>query len=77
MKRPTIHTARITHDQAACTCRSWVGPSRLVDAEPIGVYTLRAYAAHAQHVADVETAPPDLFTPADDAAPAPFGLFAD
>lgn len=61
MKRPTIHTPRITHDQAACTCRQWPGPSR-EPGEAIGTYTTRAYEAHAVHAIEIQSAPPDLFS---------------
>ncbi len=60
MKRQTTHTARITTDQSACSCRQWPGVSRRPD-ETIGDYTKRAWEAHARHVSETRGAPSDLF----------------
>ncbi len=53
MTRP--HLPVITTDTASCTCGRWQGPTR-PDAASVGVFTITAYEAHANHVQTVNNA---------------------
>lgn len=49
------HLPVITTDTASCTCGRWQGPHR-PDAASVGVFTITAYEAHANHVQTVNHA---------------------
>lgn len=58
MKNET-HKPKISAGSSGCTC-GWFGPARL-DQESQGVFTVRAYEAHASHTADRTSAQGSMF----------------